>query len=154
MPGPRPTSMPRFILIRPPVWPQYTNVTDRHDRTDIQTGQRSDSIGRTVLQTVAQNQSRFQSRIQSRFKRSGTPLLEDRTTTNHSVAWYYSTHSADYYRRSQYSLITSNHWQHICLAETRTTNHLRYMHSMIFGMTDRQHRHNTKSKMSTFTLCE
>jgi len=23
----------RFILIRPTVWPQYTNVTDRHDRT-------------------------------------------------------------------------------------------------------------------------
>jgi len=30
------------------VWPQYTNVTDRTHR------QRSDSIGRTVLQTVAQ----------------------------------------------------------------------------------------------------
>jgi len=30
-------------LIRPTVWPQYTNVTDR-----------TDSIGRTVLQTVAQ----------------------------------------------------------------------------------------------------
>jgi len=29
--------------------PQYTNVTDRQDR---QTGQRSDSIRRTVLQTV------------------------------------------------------------------------------------------------------
>jgi len=41
-------------LIRPTVWPQYTNVTDRQDRTDRQTGQRSDSIGRTVLQTVAQ----------------------------------------------------------------------------------------------------
>jgi len=38
--------MPRFILIRPTVWPQYTNVTDRQDR------QRSDSIGWTVLQTV------------------------------------------------------------------------------------------------------
>jgi len=35
-------------LIRPTVWPQYTNVTDRTDR------QRTDSIGRTVLQTVAQ----------------------------------------------------------------------------------------------------
>jgi len=40
--------MPSFILIRPTVWPQYTNVTDRTDR------QRTDSIGRTVLQTVAQ----------------------------------------------------------------------------------------------------
>ena len=39
--------MPSFILIRQTVWPQYTNVTDR-------TEQRSDSIGRTVLQTVAQ----------------------------------------------------------------------------------------------------
>jgi len=36
------------ILIYPTVWPQYTNVTDRQDR------QRSDSIGRTVLQTVTQ----------------------------------------------------------------------------------------------------
>jgi len=47
-PWPRPTCMPSFILIHPTVWPQYTNVTDRIDR------QRSDSIGRTVLQTVAQ----------------------------------------------------------------------------------------------------
>jgi len=44
-PGPRPTSMPSFILIHPTVWPQYSNVTDR---------QRSDSIWRTVLQTVVQ----------------------------------------------------------------------------------------------------
>jgi len=49
--GPRPTSMPSFILIHPTVWTQCTNVTDRQDR---QTGQRSDSIGRTVLRTVAQ----------------------------------------------------------------------------------------------------
>jgi len=42
-PGPRPTRMPSFILTRPTVWPQYTNVTDTTDR------QRS-----TVLQTVAQ----------------------------------------------------------------------------------------------------
>ena len=47
-PRPRPTCLPSFILIRPTVWPQYTNVTDREDR------QRSDRIGRTVLQTVAQ----------------------------------------------------------------------------------------------------
>jgi len=50
-PGPRPTCMPSFILSRPTVWLQYTNVTD--NRTD-RTGQRSDRIGRTVLQTVAQ----------------------------------------------------------------------------------------------------
>ena len=43
--GPRPTCIPSVIFIRPTVWPQYTNVTDR---------QRSDSIGRTILQTVAQ----------------------------------------------------------------------------------------------------
>jgi len=51
-PGPRPTSLPSGILIHPAVWPQYTNVTNTRqtDRTDIQ---RSDSIGRTVLQTVA-----------------------------------------------------------------------------------------------------
>jgi len=40
--------MPSFILIRLTVWRQYTNGTGQTDR------QRSDSIGRTVLQTVAQ----------------------------------------------------------------------------------------------------
>ena len=40
-----------FILIHSTVWPQCTNVTDRQDRPS---GQRSDSIGRIVLQTVAQ----------------------------------------------------------------------------------------------------
>jgi len=49
-PGPRPTSMPSFILVHPTVWPQYTNVTDMQTRQD----NGSDS-GRTVLQTVAQN---------------------------------------------------------------------------------------------------
>jgi len=33
-PGPRPTCMPSFILIRATVWPQYTNITDRTDRQD------------------------------------------------------------------------------------------------------------------------
>jgi len=57
---PRPTCMPSFILIRPTVWPQYTNITNRTDsqtgkQTDRQTDrQQSDSIGRTVLQMVAQ----------------------------------------------------------------------------------------------------
>jgi len=32
-PGPRPTCLPSFILIRQTVWPQYTNVADRQDRT-------------------------------------------------------------------------------------------------------------------------
>jgi len=31
-PGPMPTCMPSFILIRPTVWPQNTNVTDRTGR--------------------------------------------------------------------------------------------------------------------------
>jgi len=55
-PWPRPISVPSSILINPTVWPQYTNVTSKlTDRQiDRQTGQRSDSIGRTVLQTVAQ----------------------------------------------------------------------------------------------------
>jgi len=30
--GPRPTCVPSFILIRPTVWLQYTNITDRQDR--------------------------------------------------------------------------------------------------------------------------
>ena len=42
-PGPRPTCVPSFVLIRPTVWLDgYCNVTDR------QTGQRTDSIGRTT----------------------------------------------------------------------------------------------------------
>jgi len=57
--------MPSFILIHPTVWPQYTNVTDqrteqtgRDRQIDRQTDrQRSDSIGRTVLQMVAQKPS-------------------------------------------------------------------------------------------------
>jgi len=33
--GPRSACIPSFILIRPTVWPQYTNVTDRQDRTVV-----------------------------------------------------------------------------------------------------------------------
>jgi len=55
-PGPRPTGVPSFILIRSTVWPLCTNVTDRTDRQDRQ---RTDSIGRTVLQTVAQKPACF-----------------------------------------------------------------------------------------------
>jgi len=40
-----------FILIHQAVWPQYTNVTERTDRTDRRL---SDMMGQTVLQTVAQ----------------------------------------------------------------------------------------------------
>jgi len=53
--------MPSFILIRPTVWPQCTNVTDRTG----QTGLRTDSIGRTVLQMVAQKLHRPFAAIQS-----------------------------------------------------------------------------------------
>ena len=49
---PRPISVPSFILINPTDWPQYTNVTDRQT-------ERSDSIGRTVLQMVAQKLNRL-----------------------------------------------------------------------------------------------
>jgi len=52
--GPRPSCAPSFIFIRPTVWPQCTNVTDWADRQIDRTDrQRTDSIGRTVLQTVA-----------------------------------------------------------------------------------------------------
>jgi len=51
-PGPRPTRMSNFMLI-------YPTGQDRTGQTDRQTGrQRSDSIGRIVLQTVAQKSSR------------------------------------------------------------------------------------------------
>ena len=45
-PGPRPISVPSGILIRPTVWPQYISVSDRQD---TQTGQRSRSIGWTLI---------------------------------------------------------------------------------------------------------
>ena len=50
-PGPRPTSVSSGIVIRPTVRLQYANVTDRQDR------ERSDCIGRTVLQTVTNDTS-------------------------------------------------------------------------------------------------
>jgi len=57
-PGPRPTCVPSFILIHPTVWPQeiwaenwggavwpqYTNVADKQDRQDRQTGQDNGQI--------------------------------------------------------------------------------------------------------------
>jgi len=54
-PGPRPTCIPSFILIRPTVWPQYTNVTDRTGQTDRQDRQRYDSVGQTLLQTLKES---------------------------------------------------------------------------------------------------
>jgi len=33
-PGLRPTCTPSYMLIHPTVWPQYTNITERQDRTD------------------------------------------------------------------------------------------------------------------------
>jgi len=56
--------MPSFILIRPNIWPQYTNVTDRQDR------QRSDRIGRIVLQTVAQKRDKNKRLYDRQFHRS------------------------------------------------------------------------------------
>ena len=54
-PGPRPTCTPSFILIHPIVWPHYTNITDRQDRTGQDRQTRSDRTGWTILQRVAQN---------------------------------------------------------------------------------------------------
>jgi len=53
--------MPSFTLIHPTVWPQYTNVTDMTDRQDRT--QRSDSVGRTVLQTVVQKTTKIKPRV-------------------------------------------------------------------------------------------
>ena len=58
--------MPSFILIHPTVWPQYTNVIDR---------QRTDSIGRTVLQTVAQKTQMETQRWIYRVANKGKTLL-------------------------------------------------------------------------------
>jgi len=51
-PGPKPMCVPSFILIHPTVG--HNMPTLQTEQTDRQTGQRSDSIGRTVLQTIAQ----------------------------------------------------------------------------------------------------
>ena len=51
-PGPRPTCMPTFILIRQTVWSQYTNVTDKTER---QTGQLPDSIGKAFYKWSPKN---------------------------------------------------------------------------------------------------
>jgi len=86
-PEPRPTSVPSGILIHPAVWPQCTDVTDRRyvtlicaqpfgqsarmlqtGQTDKQHRQRTDSIGRTVLQTVAQKRGTFSSSSRRRAK--------------------------------------------------------------------------------------
>jgi len=50
-PGPRLNSMPSFIMIQRTVF--YNTPTSQRDRQTGQTGQRSDSIVRTILQTVA-----------------------------------------------------------------------------------------------------
>jgi len=86
-PGPRPTSIPSGILIHPAVRPQYTNVTDkqtdRTGQTDRQTGQQSDSIGRTVLQTVAQKPSQNVSKFSIHVKcGSGSAFSDD------NAVWY------------------------------------------------------------------
>ena len=82
--------MPSFILTRPTVWPQCTNVTDRtnrqdrkgQDRTDRQTDrQQSNSTRRIVLQMVAQKTAR--------------PTLSDRSLSVHlSVTLVYCGQTA------------------------------------------------------------
>ena len=47
-PAPRPTWMSSFILIRPTVWPQYTNVTDRPTDRQDRTGQTDRQTDRTT----------------------------------------------------------------------------------------------------------
>ena len=70
-PGMRPTYTPTGILIHPTIWAQYTNVTDR---TDTQNRQRSDSIGRTVLQMVTHKQH-VQTPFSARYCDRGPVLL-------------------------------------------------------------------------------
>jgi len=48
-PGPRPISVPSFILIHPTIWLQYTNITDR------QTGQWSIAQGEPFYKRLPQN---------------------------------------------------------------------------------------------------
>jgi len=82
---PGPTSVPSFIVIHPTVWLQYTNVTER--QTDRQTGQRSDRIGRTVLQTVVQ---KFHGSTRSRMgvrKSVGGPAPVQCCVVLPAVAW-------------------------------------------------------------------
>ena len=76
-PGPRHTCMPSFILIRPTVWPQCTNVTDRTDR------QRTDSIGRTVLQTVAQKNETTVHQMNAIHSAHSTHILTTEVRTSH-----------------------------------------------------------------------
>ena len=67
---PRPQPWRSFILIRLTVWSQCTNVTDKQtDRTE----QRSDSIGRTVLQTVAQKWKKTILRNRNRWQVTCSP---------------------------------------------------------------------------------
>jgi len=53
-PRPRPAFVPSFILIRPTVWPQFTNATHRQDRTNMTTVRRHRAnrftIGRPKMQ--------------------------------------------------------------------------------------------------------
>jgi len=80
-PGPRPTCMQSFTLIRPIVWPQCTNVTDRQTGQDRQ---RSDSMGRTVLQTVAQKLNLNQ-QLTVRTVHMCLPITVNNCRTQHST---------------------------------------------------------------------
>jgi len=50
-PGPRATSIPSDTLIHQAIWSQYTNITDRQDRTlqTDKTGQTDRQTGQTKL---------------------------------------------------------------------------------------------------------
>jgi len=60
-PGPRPTGMPSFTLIHPIIWPQYTNVTDRHARRD-RTDRTTDRLHRANRFTNCRPKSHVASR--------------------------------------------------------------------------------------------
>ena len=68
---------------RPTVWPLCTNVADRQDRQDRQ---RTDSIGRTVLQTVTQKLKLRKLKLKpssfSRLKLKGKLKLAERLKRN------------------------------------------------------------------------
>ena len=98
--------MPRFILVHPTVWPQY--VHQRHRQTDRQTDrqsvsqerQRSDSIGRTVLETVAQKRlySTLEAKLTSQLKRSDSQIHQFSEMENNIplIAQFISNLSAKY----------------------------------------------------------
>jgi len=126
-PGPRPTCTPSFMLIHPTVWPQYTNVTDRTDR------QRTDSIGRTVLQTVAQKLSHPERQlnvaeqlIDGRAGARRIPLVRLQYATTNTLFQHCPHYCAQVSRTTAYDLLRPGAaaWN-FCLDLRRTTFSLR-----------------------------